>query len=106
MADIDRMVEFARNTLPPIKPGIGPDGKEYYYLATGAEQGANVIRGEVAALPKPASVVADVREDGSWSVWVMGEDGSALLCCHPEFYCKVKGCTIQELAEGLGVKLS
>lgn len=101
---IDRLVEAARSMKPPIRPGVGPDGREYYFMATNDEQAGNVIRGEVIGLPQPSHIEADVQEDGSWSVWVIGEDGSMLLCCHPENYCELAGCTMEELRAMVGLK--
>jgi hypothetical protein len=101
-ATINQLVDVARNLKPAIRPSVYR-GKEYYWLSVGREQAGNVIRGEVAAL-QPVHVEADVREDGSWTVVVLDSDGDPLLFCHPDFFCEMRGCTINELLKLVGME--
>jgi hypothetical protein len=101
---IDKMMEVAENLGPPILPSRWRNGKEYYWLAGGAQQAQDVIQGRVPAL-QPARIEADRREDGSWAVVVLDVEGAPLLFCAPGFYCRVAGISMAELAEKVGVEL-
>lgn len=101
---LDELVEIAKNLPPPILPSRWRDGKEYYWLATGAEQSEALIQGRIPWF-QPASIEADHREDGSWAIVVLDAEGVPLLFCAPGFYCRAAGISMTELAEKVGVEL-
>lgn len=98
---INKLAEIAKNLPTPIKPSTFR-GKEYYWLNVGAEQAGNVARGEIPAL-LPTSLAVDVRDDGTWMLVLLDADGTPVLICHPEFYCRETGCSIEDLMTRVGL---